>query len=291
MNRLYSAIGISKQGVHAMLQRQNTTRSISLQVLLIVEKIRSDHPTMGIREMYFKIKPDGLGRDRFEALCIAHGFQMEKPRNFRKTTDSQGVKRFPNLLEGLKIERMNQVWQSDITYFDIGSKFYYITLIQDSYTKVIVGYTASSRLTTEQTTLVAIKMGIKQYEINKLTGLTIHSDGGGQYYANDFLTITKKHGLINSMGKTCYENAMAESLNGVVKNKYLKHWNISSFKQLQQALDRVVTLYNYDKPHSSLNRLTPKQFESNCISLSSQTNATMTKSIDAMKCKTEASSL
>ena len=274
-----------------MLQRQNTNRSLGLQVLLIVEKIRIDHPTMGIREMYFKIDPQGLGRDRFETLCIVHGFQMKKPKNYRITTDSQGVKRFPNLLEGLDITRMNQVWQSDITYFDLGSKFYYITLIQDSYTKVIVGYNVSYRLTTEQTTLVAIKMGIKQYKIDKLKELIIHSDGGGQYYANDFLAVTKKHGLINSMGKTCYENAMAESLNGVIKNKYLKHWRIGDFKQLQKALDRVVTLYNNDKPHSSLNRLTPKQFESNYISLGSQTNATMTKSIDAMKCKTEASSL
>lgn len=291
MNKLYRAIGISKQGVHALLKRQNTNRSVSLQVLLIVEKVRKDHPTMGIREMYFKISPQSLGRDRFESLCIAHGFQMKKPKNYRKTTDSQGVTWFPNYLEGLRITRMNQVWQSDITYFDIGSKFYYITLIQDSYTKVIVGYNASVRLTTEQTTLVAIKMGVNKYRISKLTDLIIHSDGGGQYYAKDFLAVTKKHGLINSMGKSCYENAMAESLNGVIKNKYLMHMGIRSFKELQQALDRTVTLYNHDKPHSSLKRLTPKQFESNCISLGSQTNATMTKSIDAMKCKTEASSL
>jgi len=256
LNKLYRAIGISKQGVHALLKRQNTNRSVSLQVLLIVEKVRKDHPTMGIREMYFKISPQSLGRDRFESLCIAHGFQMKKPKNYRKTTDSQGVTWFPNYLEGLRITRMNQVWQSDITYFDIGSKFYYITLIQDSYTKVIVGYNASVRLTTEQTTLVAIKMGVNKYRISKLTDLIIHSDGGGQYYAKDFLAV-----------------------------------GIRSFKELQQALDRTVTLYNHDKPHSSLKRLTPKQFESNCISLGSQTNATMTKSIDAMKCKTEASSL
>lgn len=290
LNKLYSAIGISKQGVHALLKRQNQNNSMSLQVLLIVEQIRNDHPTMGIREMYFKINPQELGRDRFEALCTAQGLQVEKPKNYRKTTDSQGVKRFPNLLEGLEPSRMNQVWQSDITYFELGSKFCYITLIQDTYTKVIVGYNASRRLTTEQTTMVAIKMGISKYKINKRTALIIHSDGGGQYYANDFLALTQKHGIENSMGKSCYENAMAESLNGVIKNKYLKHMGIQTFQQLQQALDRVVELYNTDKPHSSLNRLTPKQFETNCISLSSQTNATMNKSIDAMICKTEAPS-
>jgi len=290
LNQFYKVVGITKQGVHDMLLRQNRDKEIDLQLLLIVHQIRSDHPTMGVREMYFKIDHPEIGRDKFEKLCMSNGLRVIKGKNYRKTTDSSGVTRFDNLLEGLKIERMNQVWQSDITYFEIKGKFYYITLIQDAHTKVIVGHQCSKRLTTEQTTMIALKRALKKYKKEQIAELIFHSDGGGQYYANEFKSLTSIYQIQNSMGTTCYENAMAESLNGVIKNKYLNHFEINSFEKLKHKLDQVVSLYNYDKPHSSLHRKTPKQFENSCLSLNSQTKATMKKSIDAKRCKLGASS-
>lgn len=290
LNQFYKVIGISKQGVHDMLSRLNNSKAIELQLTLIVQQIRKDHPTMGVREMYFKIDPPEIGRDKFERICMEKGYRVKKGKNYRKTTDSNGVVRFDNLIEGLQIKRMNQVWQSDITYFDIKGKFYYLTLIQDAYTKVIVGHECSTRLTTEQTTLKALKKALKKNKKRDISKLIFHSDGGGQYYAKDFRILTTKHNIRNSMGTSCYENAMAESLNGVIKNKYLIHFEINSFKKLKKELDRVVQLYNYDKPHSSLYRMTPKQFEKSCLSYNGQTNATMKKSIDAKSCKIGASS-
>jgi len=273
-----------------MLDRQNRDREIDLQLLFIVDQIRSDHPTMGAREMYFKIDQPEIGRDKFERLCMSNGFRVKKGKNYRKTTDSRGVTRFDNLLEGLQIKRMNQVWQSDITYFEVKGRFYYITLIQDAHTKVIVGHQCSKRLTTEQTTIVAMKKALKKYNKKDIAQLIFHSDGGGQYYASEFKTLTSKYQIQNSMGTTCYENAMAESLNGVIKNKYLNHYEINSLEELKLKLDRIVSIYNYDKPHSSLHRKTPKQFENSCLSLKGQTKATMKKSIDAKRCKLGASS-
>lgn len=273
-----------------MIKRQNREKEISLQLLQIVAQIRIDHPTMGVRELYFKIEPEGIGRDKFEHLCMCNGMRVKPVKNYRKTTDSKGVKRFDNKLEGLVVSRMNQVWQSDITYYEIKNKFYYITLIQDAYTKVIVGHQCSESLTTQQTTLAALKKALKGYKKNELKDLIFHSDGGGQYYAKVFKELTKAWEIENSMGSNCYENAMAESLNGVIKNKYLDHFNIDSFNKLNKELDRVVSLYNYEKPHSSLHRLTPKEFELRCLSLNGQTNATLKKSIDAKRCKVGASS-
>lgn len=290
LNEFYRVLGISKQGVHDMLMRQNRNREVELQLMLIVQQIRNDHPTMGAREMYFKIDPPEIGRDKFERLCMEKGYRVKQDKNYRKTTDSSGVERYDNLMEGLEIKRMNEVWQSDITYFDIKGKFYYLTLIQDAYTKVIVGHACSKRLTTEQTTLSALRKAIRKNKNKGISKLIFHSDGGGQYYAKEFKILTSKHKIQNSMGRSCYENAMAESLNGVIKNKYLKHIEINSFEKLRKELDRVVQLYNHDKPHSSLYRMTPKQFEKSCLSFEGQTNAKMKKSIDAKSSKIGASS-
>jgi transposase InsO family protein len=104
-----------------------------------------------------------IGRDRFEKLCKQSGLAIERTHNVRKTTDSSGVIRFKNLLIGLIISKPNQVWQSDITYFELNQRFYYITFIIDAYTRIIVGHTVSQRLTTEQTTLPALKNAINAY--------------------------------------------------------------------------------------------------------------------------------
>jgi len=114
-----------------------------------------------------------------------------------------------------------------------------------------------------------------------LDGLIFHSDGGGQYYFKGFLELTGKHKMVNSMGKSCYENAMAESLNGVIKNKYLRHRNLNSLSDLSRELDRTVLLYNTDKPHSALQKMTPILFEEKWLSFQSQTKAMMTESISA----------
>ncbi len=291
LNELYKALNISKQGVHDMVKRMMAEREIGFQLIVLVHQIRKNHPTMGVREMYFKLNPEGMGRDKFEELCMSKGLRTKKSINYQKTTDSQGVTRFPNLLQGLKVTKKNQLWQSDITYFEIKERFYYITLIQDAYTKVIVGYNCSKGLKTIQTTIPALEMAIKRYREENIAGVIFHSDGGGQYYAKEFRAITKEKGIVNSMGKSCYENAMAESLNGVIKNKYLNHFIIETYEKLKAELDRTVSLYNHQKPHSGLNRLTPIEFEKTCISLKSQTEAMMIKSINAKGCKSEASSL
>lgn len=265
LNTLYKSIGISKQGVHDMIDRLMRAQNLEYQVLKMAMEIRKDHPSMGIREMYYKINPIGIGRDKFEELCIEHEMRVKRSKNFRKTTNSEGVTRFKNLLDGIKVKRMDQVWQSDITYYDLNGKFYYITLIQDTFTKRIVGHHCSKRLTTEQTTLPTLKKAFRVRKGKDLTGLIFHSDGGGQYYDKEFRKLTKKKNMVNSMGESCYENAMAESLNGVIKNKYLKYFAIKSFTELEKQLDRVVKLYNTDKPHSSLSRMTPCNFENSLV--------------------------
>lgn len=263
LNNLYQSIGLTKQAFHQRMDRYLEERSNEEQILMLVYRVREDHPTMGLRDIYFKIAPIGIGRDRFEMLCKQSGLMVERIHNWRRTTDSSGVIRFDNLLIELVINKPNQVWQSDITYYDLNGRFYYLTFIIDAFTRVIVGHAVSERLKTEQTTLPALKKAIKsRIDLNMcIRELIFHSDGGGQYYDKDFLLLTKKHNIINSMCQYPWENGKAERVNGIIKNNYLIHRIINSFEQLQIEVDRSVLLYNTDKPHSKLQRKSPIQFE------------------------------
>ncbi len=263
MNTLYKSIGISKQSFHRMMDRELNLRSEEQQLLILIYQIREDHPTMGARDMYYKLCPQSMGRDRFEDFCRKEGLKVGRVKNWRRTTDSTGVVRFDNLLSTMILTAINQAWQSDITYFEIDGKFYYITFVEDSFSRRILGYSVSRGLTTEQTTLPALRMAICLRKSKKMViaGVVFHSDGGGQYYAKAFLNLTSKLNIVNSMCEYPWENGKAERLNGVIKNNYLVHREIKSFEELQKEVDRTVLLYNKEKPHIELQRKSPEEYE------------------------------
>ncbi len=268
-----------------MLNLRQKQKDEGEQLKRFIEDIRNDHPTMGLRDMYYKIKPDFMGRDKFEEFCKITGYMIKNKKQHCKTTDSSGVKRFTNLIKDIEITRINQVWQSDITYYEFADNFYYLTFIIDAYSRRILGYSVSKKLLTKNTTLPALKMAIKTRKDHSLDGLIFHSDGGGQYYAKEFLEVTSDARIINSMCKNAYENGKAERVNGIIKNNYLKHRFINSFEKLVKEVDRSIQLYNHDKPHIELKRKSPIQFENNLLYLNWQETAKMTKSFDAKTTK------
>ena len=123
----------------------------------------------------------------------------------------------------------------------------------------------------------ALKLRVNQ----KINGLIFHSDGGGQYYAKVFLELTKKYEIKNSMCEYAWDNGKAERINGVIKNNYLIHRKIKTFEDLNLEVDRSVQLYNSEKPHKELKRLTPIEFEKKCINLLQQNLPRMKESFDA----------
>ena len=144
---------------------------------------------------------------------------------------------------------------SDITYYELARRFFYLTFVMDMYSRVIVGYSASKRLLTEDTTIPAVQMALRGIQASEKP--ILHSDGGGQYYSKQFLQLTSNR-LINSMAEDVYQNPFAERINGTIKNEYLKHWSPTTSQELKQDLTKAVYNYNTTRPHMGLQGNTPK---------------------------------
>jgi transposase InsO family protein len=230
------------------------------QILMMVPKIRREHPRMAARLIYNYINPVYMGRDKFEKICFENGYKLQQKNNSHRTTNSLGVTRFLNLIKDIQVTGVNQVLVSDITYYRIGERFYYLTFIMDLFNREIKGYSVSENLLTEETTLPALKMVTEGCKGAYLSGLILHSDGGGQYYSKKLIKVTKEFGIRNSMCETVYENAHAERLNGTIKNYYLIPYGPKNLKELKRMLTKSVRLYNNERPHMALGGLPPARF-------------------------------
>ena len=260
MNQIYRWLGTSKQNVHQRLNKEIDKNAEIGQMQMVIRQVREDHPEMGSKALFRRIKPKTMGRDKFIEFYGNYGFKIVPRKSFRRTTDSSGVIRFPNLIQGRELTSVNQVLVSDITYYEMNQKFYYLTFIMDLFSRRIIGYHASKRLRTVDTTIPALKMAMER--INQVSGEKpiLHSDGGGQYYSKEFLSLTAGK-LRNSMCKNVYENPHAERVNGIIKNSYLRGYNPATFQELTRHLKKAVYMYNNEKPHSALNYLAPQEFE------------------------------
>jgi transposase InsO family protein len=256
MRAIYEYIKTSKQNIHQRYQRMLDKAEELSHLEYLLHELRDEHPMMGGVKMYTMLQPYYIGRDRFLSFYRDLGFCIARKRNFKRTTNSNGVIRFPNLVDAFKLTNVNQVWVSDITYYELEGRFYYITFLMDLYSRYIVGYHLSRRLLTTHTTIPAFKMAWKNY--HGAIQIILHSDGGGQYYSKKFLALTNGR-VINSMSKSVYENAHAERINGIIKNEYLKPWKAETYSQLLKMLDKAVDNYNNSRPHRSLKNRTPRE--------------------------------
>ena len=263
MKDLISAFGMSKQNFYQRLVKLDHRSEEEEQLLYMVQKVRKNHPRMSARAMYKMILPQTIGRDKFESLCLGNGFRVKKLKNYRVTTNSNGVVRFPNLIKDIEVTAVNQVFVSDITYYEMNGRFHYLTFIMDLYNREVVGSSVSDNLRTEHTTIPALRQLIRTRGAQNLEGAIFHSDRGGQYYCKEFKTITGKLKMHNSMThEGVYENAHAERLNGIIKNDYLYPYHPSDKNTLKKMLKKAIWMYNNEKPHDSLNGLTPVQYRS-----------------------------
>lgn len=259
---MYTYYDLTKQAVHQHRTRM-TERELYYATLIEQSKeIRKHHGRMGAKVIYDLLQPQHIGRIRFERLLMNNGFRVRKSKNFFKTTDSNGFTFYSNLIAGTTLTGINQVWVSDITYFlAADGTIYYLITLMDLYSRRIIGYAASATMQAEQTTMKALKMAIKFRGIEHYDQLIHHSDRGSQYRYSEYTELLTHHNIKISMCDNVYDNAHMERLNGTLKNAYLCLLDTSTVRKLRSSLKRTVQLYNEQRPHSSIMKMTPAAYE------------------------------
>ena len=201
---------------------------------------------------------------------ISTGMIIRKIKNYIRTTIPSHIN-YPNLIEGIQLIRPYHVVQSDITYFDLDGKFYYIVFIIDVYTREILGYHVGISLRAE-CNIIALAMALKKIPIALQSSMIHHSDRGSQYGSNQYTTILKKASISISMGKIAQDNAYAERVNGTIKNEYLKRWPIKDFNDLKRKTNKAVNHYNEKRKHMAFdNKYSPLEFKRSLLALNTQT--------------------
>ncbi|NOJ75138.1 IS3 family transposase [Empedobacter stercoris] len=188
-----------------------------------VEEVRMVHPKMGGKKLYFLLKEKledlRVGRDKFFDILRANHLLIIPKRCYHITTNSYHCfKKHKNLIKDYQCRKPNNVWVSDITYLRNRENPAYLSLITDAYSKKIVGFDVSNSLATESC-LKALKMALKK---GNTKNLIHHSDRVLQYCSDDYQKLLKKYKIRCSMTQESdpYENAIAERINGILKQEY-----------------------------------------------------------------------
>ena len=260
MNSLYALNGISKQGHFDALKRAFHIEMKEPCYVGFIASIRDLHPGMGLRKVYEQFSPEGIGRDAFISLGLREGYRLksllDKPH---RTTYSVKSNRFTNLLGGKRFTDVNQVWVSDIFYFPLNNKHYYVVLIMDVYSRKIVGYSVADNMRAENN-INALQTALTLRGINDYKKQLIHhSDRGSQYVSDDYTNLLDDYGIAISMCIDVLENAHSERANGTIKNEYLNRWSITNFDELKIKVGQAIDNYN-NRLHWSI-KTTPNDYE------------------------------
>jgi putative transposase len=263
--RLCAWFGVTRQAYYQHFW--SMTDHVIEQDLIVQEvlQIRKNHRWMGGRKLYEKLYPFMLehqikmGRDAFFDLLSYHGLLIRRrKRRIVTTNSSHWLRKYPNLIRDFVPTAPNQLWVSDITYWKINNKDVYINLITDAYSRYIVGYHGAPTLEAIES-IKALKMALKTTKNNQPESLIHHSDRGVQYCSSDYVKLLQDNGIEISMTENGdpLENAIAERINGIIKNEYLIDYSVDNIGNAHQLLKKAVELYNYDRPHMSIGNLTP----------------------------------
>ena len=271
MKDIYAMAGITKQGFYNRLSRAKNLFEKEGTIIEMARELRVDHKKMGCRKIFDEIRPCGLGRDRTERVLLDNGFRIPRKRNYQRTTYA-GERFYNNLISGSYITDKNRLFVSDITYIPIGYRdHYYLTLVLDVYTRYIKGWSLSTTMRVEDTVEPSFLMSIEGMKDEDLKKLVFHSDKGSQYGSDIMRSHYKRTKVNPSMGGKAWENAHAESLNGILKNEYINFENIDiPFRTANEMMGKWIYLYNNERPHGSLNKMKPTEFETYVNSLTNQ---------------------
>ncbi len=274
MKSNFQHIGLAKLcgwfGITRQAYYQNNWKGISTSIeeaLIIkeVKKIRKNHPRMGTRKLKEKLRSFigehhiKMGRDSLFSLLGANKLLIRKHKRKVKTTQSyHWLRKYPNLIRDFIPIEINQLWVSDITYWKMNEIHVYMSFITDAYSHKIVGYHMGETLEAIES-LQALRMALSALGAESHSQLIHHSDRGIQYCSDAYVDQLKQYNIQISMTEKGdpLENAVAERLNGIIKEEYLDNYKVNTVKGAKELLRSAVELYNTERPHMSIGNFTP----------------------------------
>lgn len=248
----------SPQAYHQQQKRVLQKQVNEDLILREVRLIRHQQPRCGGRKLYVMLQPFfeqqniQIGRDSLFALLSKNKLLVRKTKRSVYTTNSKHhFRRFPNLAKDFMPKKAHELWVSDITYIPLKSRFAYLFLITDAYSRKIVGFHVSDDMKVSSA-VVALKKALHQKPDDTI--VMHHSDRGIQYCSTEYVTLLQQNNALISMTQNGdpYENAIAERVNGILKTELIS----ASYDNIDQAalhISRAIIIYNHKRRHSSLN--------------------------------------
>lgn len=255
--------GLFDKSRQAFYKRQQVIYEQAIEehfILSQVQGIRKRQPRIGGRKLLVKLEEIGIqmGRDALFDILRQNGLLVRRRRNgVRTTNSSHWLRKYPNLIRHFEPMRPNQLWVSDITYLETTEGFLYLFLITDACSKKIVGWSIADNLDADNA-VEALQMALRSMK-SDCSGLIHHSDRGVQYCSDKYVKLLNRHQIRISMTENGdpLENAIAERVNGILKDEWLYEMGKMSKAAMQKVVPQIIQIYNNERPHLSLNMLTP----------------------------------
>ena len=260
---------LTRDAYYKYVKRCKRHHAVAMKVVSLVKQERKDQPRVGVRKLQealhpvFKLEGLKVGRDKLFGILREHEMLIRRKRATCKTTNSyHRFHKYKNLVKHMDVTAPNQVWVSDITYIRTINGFCYLALITDMYSRKIVGYDISDTL---ELTGCLGAFNRARRTARPAAGLVHHSDRGIQYCSNQYVNELKKRKIKISMTEEnhCYENAIAERVNGILKDEFYLDQCFFSTRHACLATKNAVNIYNSKRLHLSLGYQTPNMVFNN----------------------------
>jgi putative transposase len=264
--KLCGWFGMSRQAYYQYNWESISTTIEEEMIIKQVKHIRESHRRIGTRKLYEMIQPFILeqqikiGRDGlFDLLSCNHLLVRKRKRKIQTTNSYHRLRKYPNLIRELLPTAINQLWVSDITYWKLKQGHLYISLITDAYSHKIVGYHVGETMETIES-IHALEMALTTLKLEDRLNLIHHSDRGIQYCSQAYVKLLQDYEIQISMTENGdpLENAVAERVNGIIKDEYLDAYEVNNLKEAKNLLKTSIDLYNNERPHMSIGNFTPE---------------------------------
>lgn len=260
--------GYTKQAFYKRKSSSLKESTVNSQVREMVLGIRYKLPRTGTRKLHFMLRENleqknlKIGRDKLFEILRSEHLLIVKRRKYTTTTNSRHwMRKYPNLTKNIALTAPEQLWVADITYLQTVGGNEYLHLVTDAASKQIMGYEICGDMKAEST-IRALEMAISKRGYRNQ--LTHHSDRGLQYCSSDYTGLLLANNIRISMTEKGdpYENAVAERINGILKDEFGLDGVFENRRQLYNQVHQAISLYNNSRPHLSIGMLTPTQAHS-----------------------------